>query len=266
MIDFKRLSDPFPPEAVSWRVGSTTQDKTRGLPLAYIDARDVMDRLDEVCGLAGWQCRYAQSDKDRTICEIGVLCDGGWVWKADGADDTDYEGVKGGLSDAFKRAAVRWGVGRYLYGLGSPWVSIKQAGRSYKIDESEMPRLRSLLPSPDGKKDVVSLPVVTKDKSRPLDIPIHASMEKDGRFAPYTKVTPAGKMWKVMAIKEDAWKISEDLKGITDIDNLTGFRGDNETTLTAMAEALPAWSRAFEEAYAQRAREIEAVEKSWSKV
>ena len=49
---FQRLSAPFPPDRVSWRIGSTTKDKTRGMALAYIDARDVMERLDNVVGPA----------------------------------------------------------------------------------------------------------------------------------------------------------------------------------------------------------------------
>jgi hypothetical protein len=49
---FERLAEPFPADAVSWRVGSTTQDKSKGMALAYLDARDVMDRLDLVCGPA----------------------------------------------------------------------------------------------------------------------------------------------------------------------------------------------------------------------
>ena len=50
---FDKLAEPFPPDAISWRVGSTTQDKSKGMALAFIDARDVMDRLDLVCGPAG---------------------------------------------------------------------------------------------------------------------------------------------------------------------------------------------------------------------
>ena len=38
-----------------------------------------------------------------------------WVTKTDGADDTTIEGAKGGISDALKRAAVQFGIGRYLY-------------------------------------------------------------------------------------------------------------------------------------------------------
>lgn len=144
MIDFAKLTAPIAPERVSWRVGSTTQDKSKGMALAYIDARDVMQRLDEVCGPAGWQCRYSHAN-GKTVCDIGVKCDSEWVWKADGAGDSDMEKEKGALSDAFKRAAVRWGIGRYLYDLDSPWVKLKAAGKSFAIDDGEYPRLRTLL-------------------------------------------------------------------------------------------------------------------------
>lgn len=146
---FDRLAEPFPPDAISWRVGSTNGDKSKGLALAYLDARDVMDRLDLVCGPAGWQCRYSHAN-GKTVCDIGIKVDGEWVWKADGAGDTDVEAEKGALSDAFKRAAVRWGIGRYLYGLQSPWVELEPAGRSYKIKKGEYAKLRSCLTSYTG--------------------------------------------------------------------------------------------------------------------
>jgi len=140
---FDRLAAPFPPDAISWRVGSTNADKSKGLALAYLDARDVMERLDLVCGPGGWQCRYSHVGVT-TVCEIGIKADE-WLWKADGAGATDVEAEKGALSDAFKRAAVRWGIGRYLYGLPSPWVALTAAGRSWKIDDGEYAKLRALL-------------------------------------------------------------------------------------------------------------------------
>ena len=166
MIDFAKLRAPFPPERISWRVGSTTQDKSRGMALAFIDARDVMERLDDVCSPAGWQCRYSHAN-GKTVCDIGVKAGEEWVWKADGAGDSDVEAEKGALSDAFKRAAVRFGVGRYLYDVDAPWVALEAAGRSYKIAASELPKLRALLggrpapkeaPAPDSPS---SLFVVT---------------------------------------------------------------------------------------------------------
>ncbi len=122
---FDNLSAPFPVDMIEWRVGSTNKEKTKCLPLCYIDARAVMDRLDTMCGPDGWQCNYTQGVNGSIICNIGIELPNGWIWKADGAGATDIEGDKGALSDAFKRAAVRWGVGRYLYDLKSPWVELK---------------------------------------------------------------------------------------------------------------------------------------------
>lgn len=163
MTDLTKLSAPFPADRVSWRVGSTTQDKARGMALAYIDARDVQDRLDQVCGPDGWQCRYPHAAQ-KTVCEIGIRVGDEWVWKADGAGDTDFEAEKGALSDAFKRAAVRWGIGRYLYDVDAVWVEIEQKGKSYIIKPSELGRLRALL----GGKPAAPAPA-PKPKTTPAD-------------------------------------------------------------------------------------------------
>jgi hypothetical protein len=67
----KALTAPFPPERISWRVGSTAADKKRGMALAYIDARDVMERLDAVCGPENWQSRYPHAE-GKTVCELAI--------------------------------------------------------------------------------------------------------------------------------------------------------------------------------------------------
>jgi hypothetical protein len=75
----------------------------------------------------------------KTVCDIGIKVMGAsGIWKADGAGDTDVEAEKGALSDAFKRAAVRWGVGRYLYGLPSPWVELEKKGRTWVIKQARI--------------------------------------------------------------------------------------------------------------------------------
>lgn len=128
-MKLENLKVPFPVNKIHFRVGATTGDKSKGIALAYIDARDVMGRLDEVCGPENWQCRYPFEG----CCELGVKVDGEWVWKSNGAGKTDFEGEKGQYSDAFKRAGVLWGIGQYLYDLPNEWVPIKQQGRSYVI-------------------------------------------------------------------------------------------------------------------------------------
>ena len=123
-----KLKDPFDPSVVSWRVGATTPDKTKGIALAYIDARDVMKRLDDVMGM-DWQVRYPFAG----CCDIGLKIDGEWLWRSNGAGETDVEGEKGQYSDAFKRAAVLWGIGRYLYYLPNIWVPLKPQGKSHVL-------------------------------------------------------------------------------------------------------------------------------------
>lgn len=149
-IHLAQLKEPFEPDRVSWRVGSTTKDKKKGMALAYIDARDVMQRLDEVCGPENWQCDYPHAGQ-KTVCRIGIRIDGEWIWKANGAGDTDIESEKGALSDAFKRAAVLWGIGQYLYDLDAPWVTLDTRegndGKTYVngIARHEFTRLHKLV-------------------------------------------------------------------------------------------------------------------------
>lgn len=141
-MELLKLKEPFAPEAISWRVGSTTADKKSGLALAYIDARDVMDRLDKVCGPENWKDEYPNLGST-TVCCISIKIGDEWVYKTDGAGSTDVEAEKGQLSDAFKRCAVKWGVGRYLYDdkYKSIWVEIEAYGRSYRIKKTELARL-----------------------------------------------------------------------------------------------------------------------------
>lgn len=124
--DIIRLAAEFPKEAISWRAQTVTKDGAKAMALAYIDARDVMERLDDICGPENWQDRYEFSGP-KTICYLQIKIDGEWVTKADGAGDTAVEAEKGAISDAFKRAAVKWGIGRYLYALDAPWVPCESA-------------------------------------------------------------------------------------------------------------------------------------------
>lgn len=142
MIDLKALAAPFPVNQIEWRIGSTNGDKTSGIALAYIDARLVMERLDAVCGMENWQNKHPHAN-GKTSCSIGIKIDGEWVWKENGAGDSQVEAEKGAFSDSFKRAAVQWGIGRYLYDMPNVWVEIEPAGRSHKIKASEYKKLEA---------------------------------------------------------------------------------------------------------------------------
>ena len=112
--DYERLlKRPFPISSVSFRKGPGG-----GKELAYITARDVMQRLDDVFGIDGWQDEYAWIG-GRMICKLHCRFGSEWISKSDGADDTSIEGAKGGISDALKRAAVKYGIFRYAYHPGA---------------------------------------------------------------------------------------------------------------------------------------------------
>lgn len=121
------LKEPFSAKDIDWRVQRSmkTSSGDKAIALAYVDARAVMDRLDEVVGADNWQDFYTRWGGDGALCTLSIRINGEWISKADGADDTDFEAIKGGLSSALKRAAVKWGIGRYLYDLKEQWVDIK---------------------------------------------------------------------------------------------------------------------------------------------
>lgn len=136
----KALHAPFRPEDIEWRVGATTQDKTKGIALAYVTNRAIMNRLDEVVGPFNWKNEYREWKANSQLCGLSIRFEGEWITKWDGADDSDTEAVKGGLSDAMKRSGYQWGIGRYLYNLENEWHPIKQQGKSYVLtDEPHLP-------------------------------------------------------------------------------------------------------------------------------
>lgn len=123
------LKEPFPAEDIDWRVSyadANKEGKVFASMVAYIDARAVQNRLDEVCGVGGWWNQSPQYANGGNGVNQGItirLPESGDITKWDGADQTDIEAVKGGLSGAFKRAAVLWGIGRYLYDIEQAYTA-----------------------------------------------------------------------------------------------------------------------------------------------
>lgn len=180
----KQLAEPFGAGEVKWRVGSSNADKSRGMALAYIDARCVFQRLDNVVGAFNWQSKITLLEDDqRVLCSIGIRPvweqgehDQDWVWKTDGAGPTEIEGEKGGISDSIKRAAVHWGIGRYLYEMPAPWVALEKRGRSVAIAAHERDRLVSLLDTGVDPKPSNS---ASQAKPRPSDTPVESEQSQD---------------------------------------------------------------------------------------
>lgn len=132
-IDLAALKEPFPQADIEWRVGEADKkgDKIWAKVLAYVTNRAIMDRLDKVVGPMNWRNEYAPGPQGGVICGISIRLDGEWITKWDGAENTEFEAVKGGLSNAMKRAAVQWGIGRYLYDLETNWANVNDSGKHF---------------------------------------------------------------------------------------------------------------------------------------
>ena len=114
-----------------YRIGSMNSDKTMALALPYIQARAIQNRLDDVVGFHNWQVSYREISGG-FICSLSLCIDGVWITKEDGAGMTDFESIKGGISNAFKRvAASGFGIGRYLYEFKKNWYPVRLQGRNY---------------------------------------------------------------------------------------------------------------------------------------
>jgi hypothetical protein len=129
----KKLTAPFPLSSVGFKPQAVNKEKTSAMAVTYIDARAVAERLDEVFPLA-WYPTYEvmQHTEDRLVlmCRIHVKLNGEELVRCDvGESDNDDSDTgreasrwKSAVSDALKRAAVLYGVGRYVYDLPKPWV------------------------------------------------------------------------------------------------------------------------------------------------
>jgi hypothetical protein len=129
----RSLSALFPATEIGWK--PQTVSGNRALAVAYITARAVMDRLDAVLGIDGWQDDYEPLPGGNVVCRLRVRLGGEWVTKCDvgGESDQKDEGDrrKAAFSDALKRAAVKLGVGRYLYDLPSQWCDYDPQKRQF---------------------------------------------------------------------------------------------------------------------------------------
>lgn len=133
MIDLKLLTQKIP---CQWRIGQVYETKQKASCLAYIDARDAMDLLDRVVGPENWQDDY-KVVKEQLVAGVGIKCAEGWVWKWDTGTAGNFEEEKSIFSDSFKRACVKWGIGRFLYSMSTEWVDVAKFGNTWKPVEPQ---------------------------------------------------------------------------------------------------------------------------------
>lgn len=219
MMDYKKimqqLQEPFKAEEIEWRVGSTNKDKSKGLALAYVTNRAIQNRLDDVFGCFGWRNEYKEWKGSSQICGISIWVEerGEWITKWDGADNSNMDATKGGLSDAMKRAAYQWGIGRYLYKLPQEWCELKSFGKSYKL--KTYPKLPEwALPKGDDT-EVIVIP----DEPEPAPKP-PKQLTKN-----YIK-----ELGNVLLYRYGKEKVREELKNLTGKDELKQLTNEEAET------------------------------------
>ena len=134
----KRLQAPFPAHMIQWKPGVISKDRKRALMLAHIDARAVQDRLDAICPDA-WAFDIEHIPGARVPTVKGTLTVLG-VSRSDvgEAPEGDLGTFKAAVSDALKRCAVHFGIGRYLYDLPKFWSDWDDAKRQ-PVSTPELP-------------------------------------------------------------------------------------------------------------------------------
>lgn len=129
------LKKPIPAQ---WRVQSFSKHKPQATVMAYIDARDAMEMLDNHA-IFGWHREHYVVD-GKVYCKVGIVMpDGSIQWRSDCGTESNTDAEKGQSSDSFKRACVNFGIGRFLYDLEIQYITAdaKKEGNNYPncIDE-----------------------------------------------------------------------------------------------------------------------------------
>lgn len=139
------LAMPFAPEDLEWRLQRIVEAKELGIAVPYVTNRAIMGRLDDVVGPENWYNDFkpwhGAGGKEAQLCGISIRYGDGFITKWDGAEDSDIEPVKGGLSDSMKRAAVQWGIGRVLYNMDVVFVEVEKRGKTWFIKKDQQERL-----------------------------------------------------------------------------------------------------------------------------
>ncbi|MBN1040442.1 hypothetical protein DVW12_17345 [Clostridium botulinum] len=147
----EKLQAPFSSKEINFKIANTNKNKTKGLVAPYVNNSAIQNRLDDVFTPFGWQCSFKDwKNGNAQICTISVYDEemNIWISKEDGAENSDFSPIKGGLSDSMKRCARMFGIGRYLASekiFKNSWVDLDE----YKnISPNDIERLKKVASSP----------------------------------------------------------------------------------------------------------------------
>lgn len=198
-IDFEALTAFFPPNLIQWRYQRKGQQQGTAYFVPFIDSRTIMGRLDRVCGPENWKVEYTQVDargievplpesiwkaeiererqnnqnqnrREKPVLPIrgGFLCtlyirhNGEWIGKTDGADTTDIEAFKGSLTQGIRRAAVMWGISRYVHAISGQFLAFQYVNG--KPTPTQVPVIPEWAIPPEPPKEEVEATPATEEE------------------------------------------------------------------------------------------------------
>lgn len=173
------LAAPFDPKDIKFKPQMVKNN--RALAMAYIDARLIQDRLDDVLGVENWQDDYEILADGSVMCRLRLKLGRKWITKTDVGSPSEQpdmgDRLKAAVSDALKRAAVKFGIGRYLYRLPAQWVEYdpakKQITQLPQLPAFALPRKPAAVapaerPAPKPEVRTQNLPANGQDLHRRL--------------------------------------------------------------------------------------------------
>jgi hypothetical protein len=144
----RALSAPFAASEVKFK--PQVVKGNRALALAYVDVRAIMDRLDDVLGVENWQDHYQLLPDNSVMCRLRLRLSDRWITKCDvGSPSEQPDGgdrLKAAFSDALKRTAVKFGIGRYLYRLPQQWADYDPEKKQF-VSPPRLPDWATVVPA-----------------------------------------------------------------------------------------------------------------------
>ena len=125
--DLKTLKAQFSKDRLGVKVQSTNRDRTRAMLVLYLQHTDVQDRLEEIDPAWSTEVTHEERSGDSVYVRMKLTLKG--VTRENVGEGQD---PKAAYSDALKRCAMLFGVGRYLYDSPTVWVDYDESRDRYR--------------------------------------------------------------------------------------------------------------------------------------
>lgn len=125
--DYLVLKGPVPRDTLGIKVQSMNKERTKAMLVLYLQHTDVYDRLEKVD--PNWESQILHQERvgDTVFVRMKMVLKG--VSRENVGDGND---AKSATSDALKRVAMLFGVGRYLYDSETVWVDYNEKTDRYR--------------------------------------------------------------------------------------------------------------------------------------